>query len=548
MATKVLNEVSGKFGTFSEDAHNPSLLDMESVAELLTETNNTLKGTGFDIEAPDAMRTLYTNDSLARTYIDGLSEGLEGEDAKNFRILSNNMMDCITGKGQFSNKGILNLLEDNTSAGFMPVSKLIFPMFRFSWPRLHVREITTVVPMDSPEITRYFFKAFAKSLDNKIIPLPSYNPLGNGQVIGSMTSPKEVAVPATVNLLDDIGASSSNTHIAKNAMIVGYEGIDPAGETFSDADSRTPIMLTIDPDGKYELHVDCDPKATQATAVVDVVSGIIDFDRGIVAASSTRSTESNGKVTKIKLVCSATSSEHNISPKIVFDGKQIKLQARDIQLSSEWSDQYVYDMSKRTGMDIISELTCIIGNQIQLTINKSILDDILFHVGRHGDNIRLFEGDPAQGRTAFAYTKRQWADELLFHIEKCSARIYTATNNLGATHIVANPEDVVWLQMLNSFSFSGDSFKQGTYGRANVGTVSNGMSVISTPLCPQGYMLLASKPSDVTLANYILAPYVPISVSPFPLGQRPAMTFTVRFGQQMIRSEGFGLIKIRNNQ
>ena len=232
----------------------------------------------------------------------------------------------------------------------------------------------------------------------------------------------------------------------------------------------------------------------------------------------------------------------------MFDGKRITINAKDIQLSSEWSTQYVYDMNKRTGMDILSELTCILGNQTQLTINKTILDDILFHVGRHGDNIRKFESDPSTGRPAFAYTKKQWADELLYHIEKVSARIYTATNNLEATHIVANPEDLVWLQMIDSFAFSGDYLKQGSYGRSTVGTVTNGKTVISTPLMPSGYMLLASKPSDVTLANYIFAPYVPITVSPYPLGQRPTATFTTRFAHQMIRPEGFGLIRIFNNK
>lgn len=57
---------------------------------------------------------------------------------------------------------------------------------------------------------------------------------------------------------------------------------------------------------------------------------------------------------------------------------------------------------------------------------------------------------------------------------------------MEATHIVANPEDLVWLQMLDSFHFSGDYLKSGTYGRSSVGTVSNGKQVISTPLMPQG--------------------------------------------------------------
>lgn len=103
---------------------------------------------------------------------------------------------------------------------------------------------------------------------------------------------------------------------------------------------------------------------------------------------------------------------------------------------------------------------------------------------------------------------------------------------------------MVWLQMLDSFSFSGEYSKNGVYGRTNVGTISNGKQVISTPLMPQGYMLLASKPTDITLANYIFAPYVPMTISPYPLGKRPAMTFTTRFANAMIRPEGFGLIRI----
>jgi len=98
--------------------------------------------------------------------------------------------------------------------------------------------------------------------------------------------------------------------------------------------------------------------------------------------------------------------------------------------------------------------------------------------------------------------------------------------------------------MLDSFAFNGDYLKGGVYGRANVGTISNGKQIISTPLMPSGYILLASKPADTTLANYIFAPYVPMTISPYPLGQIPAMTFTTRFANVMIRPEGFGLIRM----
>ena len=398
--------------------------------------------------------------------------------------------------------------------------------------------------MDSPEIVRYFFKAVCKNQDGSITPLPSYNPIGNGQNIGTVGDPKLVSVPGTVNLLADIGATSANTHLEKQFMIVGWEGIDPSGADVSDVDANIPLIYTTDADGKFQLHIDVDPKATSANQVVDVVSGFVDFEQGTIAISSSRSNEAQGKVTKIKCVCSASSAEHNIAPKIHLEATQVKFQSRDVQLQTDWSEQYLYDVNKRTGIDALAELTCLMGNQAQLTINRIILDDILYNIGAHGDNIRKFVSEPATGRPAFAYTKKQWADELIYVIEKVSSRIYTATNNMEATHIVCNPEDLVWLTMLSTFSYSGDFVKGGNYGRANVGTVNNGKQVISTPLIPQGYMLLASKPSDVTLANYIWAPYVPLTMSPYPLGQIPAMTFTTRFAHKMLRCEGFGLIRI----
>ena len=75
-----------------------------------------------------------------------------------------------------------------------------------------------------------------------------------------------------------------------------------------------------------------------------LVGYLLYFERGTVAISSSRSSESGGKVTKIKVVASATSAEHNIAPKIQFQSNQVKFQVRDVQLQSEWTEQYVYDV------------------------------------------------------------------------------------------------------------------------------------------------------------------------------------------------------------
>lgn len=223
MARTVLNEQFIGFNESNIGGGTSDLLDMSGMQTLLTETNHTLSTVGVDLEDPEVMKNIFRDEASASMYIDGLAEGLNEEDTKNFKTLSHNMLDAINGRGHFSNQSIMSMLmEDNNSVGFMPKAKLIFPMFRFTWPRLHVREICTVVPMDSPEMVRYFFKAVAKNLDNSIVPLPSYSPIGNGQAIGTMVNPKEVATPSTVDLLADIGATNANCHLEKMFMIVGF--------------------------------------------------------------------------------------------------------------------------------------------------------------------------------------------------------------------------------------------------------------------------------------------------------------------------------------
>ena len=224
MARTILNEqFIGLNESNLKSGGDSAILDMSGMSCLLEETNSTLRTIGVDLEDPEVMRNIFRDESAANMYVDALAEGLAGEDMSNFKALCHTMLDSINGRGAFANQATLSLLmEDNNSSGFMPKAKLVFPMFRFTWPRLHIREICTVIPMDSPEMVRYFFKAVAKNTDNTIVPLPSYSPIGNGQAIGTMSSPKEIATPGTVDLLADIGATNANTHLEKMFMIVGF--------------------------------------------------------------------------------------------------------------------------------------------------------------------------------------------------------------------------------------------------------------------------------------------------------------------------------------
>lgn len=131
-------------------------LDMKGLTTLLEEANKTVEGNGVEFNDRSFMSKIYSDPQTTNTYIESLAEGLAEEDIGMFKHLANNMVDCIMGRGDFSNRGsIMSMLtEDNISAGFMPKAKVLLPLFRFTWPRLHVREICTVMPMDTPEMIR----------------------------------------------------------------------------------------------------------------------------------------------------------------------------------------------------------------------------------------------------------------------------------------------------------------------------------------------------------------------------------------------------------
>ena len=113
--------------TPSTASTRPDVIDGSQMAELLTETNQTLKTFGVDIESRDAMSEVLNDSGTAGMYIDALAEGLNPEDTKNFKILCENMLNFMTGKAEGSTSVMSLLIEGNLSAGFLPKAKLIFP-------------------------------------------------------------------------------------------------------------------------------------------------------------------------------------------------------------------------------------------------------------------------------------------------------------------------------------------------------------------------------------------------------------------------------------
>jgi len=504
------------------------ILNENDVLSMLRETSETFSAYNLDITEDADWRSMIGEETSRNRYFNILSEGLSEKDADIFVKLCKNI-------SEYS-----NLTESaNTTAGFIPQAKTVLPLFRFVWPRLVAKEFVNVVPMDAPEIVRYFFRPTATDAAGNKVLLPSYAAVGMGIPVGSVSAPYMVNCGSKTDLFQLAGLTRVQNEktpatVARGIVFLKWEGKDGSnGDVSGDI-----LNGQVDEEGKFSFSVNVDGTN------VDQISGYVDLDEGYLMVSSLNAGSANGKVTKVGFMATVSTAEYNNAAKITFDPKKERFNVEDMQLSAEWSMQWEQDQKARLGLDVQAEFISVFGNQIQLNIDALILNDIIYNVMRYNaGNIEQFNREPQ--RAGFAHTKKTWAEELLIKIESVSAQIYTDTNLMPASHIVINPKDLVWLKMLSTFDFKGYMDKDGTLGSSPVvGSFQNSYTVLSSPIVPAGTVIIGSKPSQDSFANYMYCPYAPLVLAPYPLGVRPAMTVTSRFARKMLRPEGFGLVQI----
>lgn len=500
------------------------ILNENDVLGMLMETSETFSAYNLDLTEDSDWRSMINEPTSRDRYFNILSEGLDDKDSDIFVKLCKNISESS------------NLSESNTSAGFIPQAKTVLPLFRFVWPRLVVKEFVNVVPMDSPEIVRYFFRPTAVDAAGNKVLLPSYAAVGMGIPVGTVSAPYMVNTPNSsgTNLLTLVSLSAGAATVARGVVFLKWVGKDSLG---NDVEGEIEHGQ-VDEEGKFSFSIKVDD------TTMDQVSGSINFESGELYVSNLKSGSANGKVTQVGFMATVSTAEYNNASKITFDPRKERFNVEDIQLSAEWSMQWEQDQKARLGLDVQAEFISVFGNQIQLNIDSLMLNDIIYNVMRYNaGNIEQFNREPQ--RAGFAHTKKTWAEELLIKIESVSAQIYTDTNLMPASHIVINPKDLVWLKMLSAFDFKGYMDKDGTLGSSPVvGSFQNSYTVLSSPIVPAGTIIIGSKPSQDSFANYMYCPYAPLVLAPYPLGARPAMTVTSRFARKMLRPEGFGLVQI----
>jgi len=467
-------------------------------------------------------QTILAEDSLFELYSNSLSEGLSEPMKEEFDVYS---------------QQVRNGLLAETVYGFNPVAPLVMPIFRRMWPQLVVREALTVMPMDKPEIVHAFLMAVAKIGETEY-ELPNINqPVSTAQPFGDYTvelPPYVLNVPSAVNILEVNGFTSAVAHLARDIVIVGALRADGSSEEF---------YAEPDDDGNFSFDVQCG-------GVVDFVHGNIDYFNGIISVSSTRSGEMADKVASITVVGSITQAEEMIAPKISFKHVKIRLNAVDHEVQAEWTIQYEQDVKAYFDLDVQAQLVDTFGKTVAMDIDRRLLHKIMNETRRFnptscgtgivGDRF-TFSKTP-QGN--FAWGKKEWISQIVLNLNDISAKIYTDTNIGTANVVLCNPIDVALIKSVGDYRFKGD-VKGGEFGESPfVGTLDESWKILSSPLIPQGHMPVFLQPDNPDNAVFVFAPYRPLTITPWPLGRKPSMSFLSRYASRFVRREGVGIIRI----
>lgn len=483
------------------------------VKTLLTETSKQMTKHGVDVNAD--YKTMLADDSLFDIYKNSLAEGLNGDMQLEFLQMSDQVR-----------SGLLS----ETVYGFLPQSQLVMPIFRKMWPQLVAREAFTILPIDQPEVVRYFMVAVAQTATGEVILPSNTQDVSSGTDYG-VTVPFELTCPATTDVLAAHSLTSDEAHLQRDMNVVGATYIDNTGAT------RT-VELEIEPDddGNFSFDVDC------GGGVEDFVSGNVDYFTGLISVSNVRSAEANGKVTKVTVIGSITGAEEMYANKIVFKHHKIHLNSIDHEIQAEWSIQYEQDIKAYFDINIQSEIVDTFGNAVAVDIDRRLLNRVLREGAKfHPTACKSFSKTPID---PFAHGKRAWANEVVLPLREISDQIYNDTNIGVANTLIGNPMDVGYIKSANEHKFEGNSLG-GNLGQTPVaGTFDDSWKVLSTPIMPKGKVLVILKPDNPDNAVFIFAPYRPLTITPWPMGRKPSITFLSRYASRFIRREGVGVLTI----
>lgn len=502
---------------------------------LLNETYQMVgKVTGYNALTPKGYFQTIADPEAFKVYAKSLAQDLNESDRSSFLKLAKNTRKAI-------------LEGANSMTALTPYETLTIPILRNFYPKLVAKELVNVMPIDKPEVVKYFIKpTFTRQIadstgyhaDSTTYTFPSindydtsryYNKNDVSKAPGWGYSANADVTSASVNVLSAMGIDPSlPAHLEKDFNIVGL--IDSTGGV-------TAVNIYTTVDGVFSVPVILD------NAQTDVVSGQVDFQGGYLYWNA-----NSGNVKGLRYRANATLEENNLSAKANFEMEKIRLTAVDRRISTTWTTNMEQDVKALFDITLQSELINIMGEQLALDIDSEIINDLLTvnatqNAASHAVTFKTRQP------SSYVQGPKEWLGEIIPVMNTLSAQIYNDTQMGSANTVACNPIDAAILESLNSYEYLGDSSAGGEAGYRSATVASGKWKVLVSSNVPAGKMIVNYRSDNMQKASYVYSPYVPALLLPYPLGANPTLTIQTRYATKALRPKAVGVVAIdRVNQ
>jgi len=478
---------------------------------LIEAYRETKKKTGIDPSKPGNMQAVILDDDVFNYYVERLSEGLEGRDKDDFKILAENTR--------------IHLLEVSVASRINPYESLAMPVLRVFYPKLVIKEAVTVSPMDKPETVKAFIRAYfspANSTTQYQAPVTSTD-ISGGPSIGTPVTATMQVPQSAFDVLAIAGTTSTNAHLERDFEITGVSN-----------DGTTYVNVSIVPavEGHFSSSV------TILASNDDVISGQVNYLAGTVAISNV-----NGVANFIRYQVTCSLEENRINPNLNISIDKVRLYARDRQISTNWSINMEQDIKVLFDLSIQAEVVNILGQQIATDVNREVINAL--SVANSTLNAATHTG--AFTRTppaSYLWGQKYWHENIVSELNQLSGQIYNDTNMGEGNTIMCNPLDSAILEDINTFEYTGTSDVNGDLGYRSATVVGSKWKVLTSSIVPQGEMIILFKPVEEIKCVYLYCPYVPAVLHPYPLGYTPSLTLLTRYATALVRANGIATLTI----
>jgi len=213
-----------------------------------------------------------------------------------------------------------------------------------------------------------------------------------------------------------------------------------------------------------------------------------------------------------------------------------EIAAKTRKLKAVWSYEAQQDLRSQHNLDAEAELTAVLAQEINLEIDREIINDLITSAGTTSTWAL-----GSAGATDFAKgdTVKERYESLYVKITELSNVIHRKTLRGGANWVVCSPEIAAIFETATAgFAPAPSESFTSSLGVQYVGTVANRWRLYKDPLFPAGKLLLGYKGDSYMDSGYFYCPYVPLTQTPVvldPEGFVPRKGILTRYGKKLLR-------------